>query len=406
MLRSVPHFRYNCSVLYCKGGGYAAYKQKRYVHSSAKKNVSDTEVYMNRVQKAQTICAEKVHKYEPSSFLLAKFLPHYLRSTFYAIKSFGIELSKVSLGGASSLANSAHIGDMKLVFWLEQLAKCEQLTSTNPIIRGLNDPISILLADSILKGINVDIGMLRQMLYTHKHYLHEEKVKGFTDIDSMCSFGEGTFSQMNYLLQTASLTPNLYGYTDFGVGLLEQPETDDIRNLLSDISAHIGQATAICSFIIGLKYFARKNGIVTLPIDVLAKHRLSQEDAIRLLIGKEKPEKFAEPLKASIFDIATRANDHILSSRQKLDRLKQALKDHVGRLDGSDTESKKLIDAYKDLRKGLPDCIYTPFMSAIPTVLYLERLEKCDFDVMNPRLKYKEWKLAWRSYRNYRRRAI
>lgn len=406
MLRSIRLVGRESCVLRYEGVGYSAHKSKRCLHTSSEKKGYDTDVYVNRVQKAQTICAEKVHKYDPSSFLLARFLPTCLQPTFYAIRSFGIELSKVSLGSASSFSQSARFGDIKLAFWLEQVEKCEQLGTGPGHIKGLNDPTSILLADSILKGINIDIGMLRQMIFTHKHYLHEEKVKGFTDLDSMCSFGEGTYSQMNYLLQSASLTPNLYGYSDFGVGLLEQPNTDNMRNLLSDISAHIGQATAICSFIIGLKYFVMKSGCVTLPIDILVKHAISQEDTIRLLSGKEKSVESIEKLNAAIFDVTTRANDHILAARQKLDQLKAAIKDRVEHLNENDTENKMLIDTYHNLRRGLPDCIYTPFMCAIPTVLYLERLQKYDFNVMSPRLQYREWKLAWRAYQNFRKRTI
>lgn len=300
-----------------------------------------------------------------------------------------------------SSSKPAYFADLKFAFWQEQIAKCSHLNPDKPNLQGINDPVTTLIADSLLKGISLDVQMLQQMVYSHKHYMHNAKVKGFTDLDSMCSFGEGTYSQMNYLMQSASLTPNLYGFSDFGIQLLEMPGSDDIRNYLSDLSAHLGQSTAICSFIIGLRYFAGKNGQMTLPIDVLARNELSQEDAIRMLSGREAPKGTKEKLMNASFEVTTRANDHILSARKKLQELRECIKGKVNQ-----STDPELVNSYKKLRKGLPDCLYIPLMSGIPTVLYLEKLQKCNFDVTSTKLQQKEWRLAWRSYWDYRMRKI
>ncbi|VEU21529.1 DEKNAAC102419 [Brettanomyces naardenensis] len=372
--------------------------------------------YVQRVERAQVDCDDKVQKFDPSSFLLSKFLPPFLRPTYMAIRAFNIELSKVSMGGSSlglsgssSKVKPTHFADMKFAFWDEQLDKCGELNPSKLDLHGLHDPVSTLIADSVLKGINIDLSMLKQMVYSHKHYLHNEGVRGFSTIEDMCSFGEGTYSQMNYLIQSAALTPELYDYSSFGIHLLESPATEDIRNNLSDISAHIGQATAICSFIVGLKYFAQKNGQITIPVDTLVKHRLSQEDALRMARGEPVGKEIKEALKNCVFEVSTVANDNILSARNKLQSLKDEIHTKLAELKktGDDDTNKAILEnGYRKLRKGLPDCLYSPFMSAIPTVLYLERLQKYDFDILNPRLQFKEWRLSWRAYRDYHKRVF
>ncbi|QPG73473.1 hypothetical protein FOA43_000784 [Brettanomyces nanus] len=377
--------------------------------------VSDLDLYARRVQRARSDCTDKVHKFDPSSFLLSKFYPPFLQPIFIALKAFNIELARISMGSASTSSSKPYFADMKFTFWDDQIDKVSQISShsspQNSTLHGINDPISILIADSLTKGIRLDLSIFKQIIYSHKHYLHNEKTKGFSNIDSMCSFGEGTCSQTNYLLQSICLTPGLYKYSDFGVNLLELPETESIRNSLSDICAHIGQATAVCSFIIGLKYYAQKNGQIALPIDVLAKSGVSQEDALRMVLrGDVSDTKTREALKNAVFEVTTVANDHIISARSKLQALKDSIKTKVNEIEKKDDSKTDiehaLLKGYTSLKKGLPDCLYTPFMASIPTVLYLERLQKYDFDVLNPKLQFKEWRLAYRAYRDYNKRTF
>lgn len=354
--------------------------------------------YESKVDRAKVDCLDKVKKYDPSSLLLSKFLPTYLESTYIGIRAFNTELSKVSNTPVGS--SKAAFADVKFSFWRDQIDKCSRVNPLQPDLAGIKDPVSVLLADTFVKGINIDPEMLKQMVYTHQHFLKEEAVRGFANSDAICSYGEGINSQINYMMQSACLTPGLYGYSDFGVSILEEPHTEEIRNGLSDVSAHIGQATAICSFIIGLKYFAQRSGQVFLPQDVLAKNGLSQESTLRYLQGESDSET-NEKLKNAIFTTTTTANDHILSARMKLEKIKADIAKIV-----QQSSDEYVKDAFKEVRNGLPDCLFVPFMSAIPTVLYLERLQKADFDVTSPKLQFKEYRLAWRAYWDYRGRKI
>ena len=116
---------------------------------------------------------------------------------------------------------------------------------------------------------------------------------------------------------------------------------------------------------------------------------------------KEKAEA-QEKLQNVVFETAVTANDHLLSARLKLKQVRE----DIQKLVQSKPHDNLLQRSQKKWRKGIPDVIFIPFMNAIPTSLYLEKLEKNDFNIYSPKLKQKEWRLGWRSFRNYYKRAI
>lgn len=366
---------------------------------------SSIDPYTEKVNKARFDCVEQISKTDPSTLMISKLYPEYLRDAFIAFKSLNIELSKISFGFQPGASNkSKEFNNLKFSFWLQQLEKCETLTMSNSsnIIRNLNEPCTILLADITLKNLNFDISMLKQMIHSHKHFYNNNSSSGFRNLDEICSFGEGTHSQMNYLMQSILLSPQLSGFSDAGIKLLELPNSNDLRNNLTDISAHLGQATAISSFLIGLKYFAEKKQTLMLPSDTLTKYRLPEEVCLRYLQGNEiedNTNNIKELMKNVIFDVATLANDHLISARTKL----KTVKDQIHQFSSNNDDIRKLI---KNEKKGFPDCLFLPYISGLPTILYLERLEKYDFDMLHPNLMYKEWRLAFRTWNAERTRSF
>ena len=45
-------------------------------------------------------------------------------------------------------------------------------------------------------------------------------------------------------------------------------------------------------------------------------------------------------------------------------------------------------------------------MPAVSTGLWLERLQKCDFDIFREELRRREWKLPWKAYFAHRRKVF
>lgn len=368
---------------------------------------TQTDPYTDRVEKARFDCTAALGRADPSSVLLSKMYPAYLRDSFVAFRALNMELSKVSFGfQPGATAKSREFSNLKFAFWLQQVEACETLTLENAgtVLPRVNEPCTVLLADTVLRHLRLDAGMLKQMVHSHQHFYNHNSAAGFRSLDDVCSFGEGTFSQMNYLMQSVLLSPQLSGFADPGVALLELPGSDDLRHGLTDISAHLGQATAVGSFLVGLRYFAEKKHTLMLPTDTLTKHRLSEEACLRYLQGRaaDADPDTKERLKNVVFDMATRANDHLISARTKLDLVKT----HVQQLAAAPDTPAPVRSLLRHQKRGLPDCLFLPYLSGLPTTLYLERLEKYDFDLLHPNLMYKEWRLAFRLWNAERTRSL
>lgn len=328
-----------------------------------------------------------------SSYLIAQYVPEPARNAFLAIRAFNLEVNKISDGGgnsksiASKMSASTGISsaDIKFKFWSDQLDKVFQ-------DKEVNEPVAILLQDSLRKGLNLEIEYFQKFLQTRRHFL---KARGFNNVNDICSYGEGTYSQLNYMTQALLLLPLIL---PSAISLLE--ESTSLQGRISDIAAHLGQATAVGAMILGANYYASRNH-VTLPVDLMTKFDLSQEELLRLTQGhikdKEEIESVKEKVKSVVYETAVVANDHIITARTKL---KESQEEIAGLVRGN-----KKFQARK-WRRNLPDVIFTPFMVGIPTVLYLQKLEKYDFDVLHPKLQQKEWRLAWVSFRDYHLRRI
>ncbi|CAN3374460.1 hypothetical protein DIURU_000665 [Diutina rugosa] len=341
--------------------------------------------------------------HDRSSYVLAQYIPEPARPAFLATRAFNIEINKINDGGSNlgsvkSQASSAmsrqmgaSISDLKFKFWSDTLHK---------VFAGGDapaEPIALLLRDSLENDINLNIDHFLRFLQTRKQFL---KGSTFSTTNDICAYGEGTYSQLNYEVQAALLSPSI---SPSVIKLLQR--SMELQGLVSDIAAHIGQATAVSSMILGMQYYAQSQNRVTLPIDLMTKNDLSQEHLLRLAQGHisntSEQEEIRSKLKNVVFETAVTANDHILSARSKLDTIKR----EVERIT-NESDEKLIRTQSKKWKGGIPDVIFTPYMVAIPTVLYLEKLQKLDFDVFAKKMQQKEWKLGYKSFRSYYSRSI
>lgn len=339
-----------------------------------------------------------------SSYLLAQYIPEPARNAFLAVRGFGLEVNKISDGGANSGARAARAlsqlssslgistADMKFKFWSDKLSDVFSGRGT------VNEPTMVLLRDALENNLNLDISYFQQFLQTRRHFL----LSGlFANTEAICSYGEGTYSQMNYATQAVLLSPSI---SPLVVRLLEI--SPKLQSHVGDIAAHIGQLTAVSSMILGLLYYASTRNQVTLPTDLMTKFELSQEDFLRLAQGHlsdaAQAAEVREKLQNVVFETAVTANDHMLAARSKLDQLRREISEVLQARPNDELMRKNS----RKWRRGIPDVIFTPFMVSLPTLLYLEKLGKHDFDLLSEKLKRKEWRLAWRSFRSYYKREI
>ncbi|EGV65666.1 hypothetical protein CANTEDRAFT_112535 [Yamadazyma tenuis ATCC 10573] len=327
-----------------------------------------------------------------SSYLLAQYMPEPTRDAFLAIRAFNLEINKIApkqSSGPSPLGVSAV--DLKFKFWSDLLTRI----FTNPDSdTNIGEPIAFLLRDALRNNLNLELSCLHQFLQSRRHFLNSS---GFNSTDDICAYGEGTYSQLNYLTQGLLLSP---GISPSAISLLEHSRR--LQGLVSDVAAHIGQATAVASMVLGSKYYASKNS-VTVPVDVMTRHDVSQEQFLRLAQGHDQDMAATrQSLQNCFYDVAVVANDHILTARQKL----QEIREETAKVVKSNPNDKLLQKNHRKWRHGIPDVIFLPFMVSIPTTLYLRRLEKNDFDIFAPAMDAKEWRLAWTSFRGYYQRRI
>ena len=195
------------------------------------------------------------------------------------------------------------------------------------------------------------------------------------------------------------------------------------------IASHIGKAAGIVAVLRGLPLVAfppppqhhsnrsglggnldtqrSSQGAVTLPLDVMADAGVREEDVLRQ--GAEAP-----GLRDAVFAIATRASDHLITARQMLKNVRagedvghefeheaEEEHQHYRRSSGGTGVGTKNREQNKEI-----DRAFGVFMPAVATSLWLEKLQKHDFDVFREELRRRDWRLPWRAYWGFRRRMF
>jgi NADH dehydrogenase [ubiquinone] 1 alpha subcomplex assembly factor 6 len=269
------------------------------------------------------------------------------------------------------------------------------------------EPVAVLLA-----GVDQDLqrrtngkshlskSWLNKILNTREKYVGN---RPFTTLSDLEEYGEGTYSTLSYLMLSAY----------------------PLNSLTADhLASHIGKATGIAAILRGLPLVAfpptpthhasnamggalgsPPQAAVVLPLDIMAQAAVQEEQVLRQ--GPDAPN-----LKDAVFSVATRANDHLLTAREMLKNLKKG--EDVGHAyeyaeDMERAESalssngvkQKACDQMNDVSRG-----FGVLLQAASTSLWLEKLQKADFDVFHADLRKMDWKLPWRLMMANRRQSI
>jgi len=285
-------------------------------------------------------------------------------------------------------------------FWRDNLTRT--FASTPP-----KEPVAILLHHALVSlqsrypgtSTNVMKGWFMKVINTREQYMDN---RPYTSLDALETYAENTYSTLMYL--TLANLP--------------------LQSMAADhVASHIGKATGIAAVLRGLPLIAfppppnhhsnnaafnsalgggqgGRQGAVVLPLDVMAEAGVKEEEVLRQ--GADAP-----GLKDAIFTVATRANDHLITAREMIKNLQQGKEaghdfEHAGE-DGHQyiESSYKNSSQAEDVERG-----FGVFIPAVSTRLWLERLEKLDFDVFRPELRAREWTLPWKAYVGYTRRRI
>ncbi|PQE15597.1 squalene phytoene synthase protein [Rutstroemia sp. NJR-2017a BBW] len=342
---------------------------------------------------ARAYCSSLVQKFDSPSYTLQTFVPSSTRDAYLAIRALNIELARIP-----DLVSNPTVGALRMQFWRDNLNRT--FAKTPP-----KEPVAILLHHALTslqsryEGITTSVmkGWFMKVINTREQYMDN---RPYANLEAVEMYAENTYSTLMYL--TLAALP--------------------LNSMAVDhVASHIGKATGIAAVLRGLPLIAfppspnhhsnnaafggalggnagSRQGAVVLPLDIMAEAGVKEEEVLRQ--GAEAP-----GLKDAIFKVATRANDHLITAREMLKNL-QAGKDAGHEFEHQDEEGHLYHDSSEDTQVNDLERGFGILMQAVPTRLWLEKLEKVDFDVFRPELRAREWKLPYKAYWAYTRRTI
>lgn len=339
-----------------------------------------------------TVLLTATRKFDSPSFTLQTFIPPSAKDAYLSIRALNIELARIP-----DLVSNPTVGALRMQFWRDNLTRT--FANTPP-----KEPVAILLHNALQSlqerhpGTSTAVmkGWLMKVINAREQYMDN---RPYTNMEALETYAENTYSTLMYL--TLAALP--------------------IHSVATDhVASHIGKATGIAAVLRGLPLLAfppppnhhsnhaalsggnngARQGHVVLPLDIMAEAGVKEEDIFRQ--GADAP-----GLKDAIFIVATRANDHLITAREMMKNLQQGKEaghdfEHEGEEGHQYAErGSKSSSQADDIERG-----FGVLMPALSTRLWLENLEKCDFDIFRPELRSREWRLPWKGYWAYSRRSI
>ena len=301
---------------------------------------------------------------------------------YVAIRAFNIELARIP-----DAVSMPQIGAMRMQFWRDTIDKTFNLAPPS-------EPVAILLASYLQQGFKLNKTWFQRIITARDRKLTHP---GFTNMAELESYAESTYSTLLYL--TLSALP--------------------LKSLTMDhLASHIGKAAGIVAVLRGVPLLAfppppnlhsnnpagmglpptrEKQGIITLPLDVMSQCGVREEDIFRNGAS-------AAGIRDAVFTVATRASDHLITARTMLKNVNefQDPGHEFEHMNEEGHEYSKYESGFRkspEKRKEENDRGFGIVMGpAVSTQLWLNRLQKVDFDIFHESLRRVEWKLpfiAW-----------
>lgn len=169
------------------------------------------------------------------------------------------------------------------------------------------------------------------------------------------------------------------------------------------LASHIGKACGIIAVLRGIPVLAApgqpiktptgdaapvREPSLLLPLDVMAEEGVKEEEVFRQ--GPNAP-----GLQDAVFKVATRANDHLITVREMLNRLKEG--EDPGHEFEHEGEAEHIYDGANDTTNEIRHS-FGLLLEAVPAAQYLENLEKVNFDPFAVRSN--GWRLPWRIWQS------
>ncbi|CCU75095.1 phytoene synthase-like precursor [Blumeria hordei DH14] len=344
---------------------------------------------------ARSYCSNLLKKFDSPSYTLQTFIPRSVKDAYLSIRAFNIELARIP-----DLVSNRAIGSLRMQFWRDNITQ----TFSNAPPR---EPVAILLHHALNtlrerhpdSSTNMMKAWFLKVIDARELYMDN---RSYPSLDALEVYSENTYSTLLYLSLAALPMHSV---------------------AIDHIASHIGKAIGITAVLRGLPLIAfppppnhhsksfsssatageganRRQGTIVLPLDVMAEAGVKEEDIFRQ--ASQAPR-----LKDAVFIVATRANDHLITAREMIKNLQKGHGIEHGHNHGDDIncgndEPHKNASLYvSDIERS-----FGFLMHAVPTRLWLEKLERLDFDIFREEMRARDWLLPWKSYLAYSRRSF
>ncbi|PHH69963.1 hypothetical protein CDD80_6336 [Ophiocordyceps camponoti-rufipedis] len=254
---------------------------------------------------------------------------------------------------------------MRLKFWQDSL---DRTFSDHPP----REPICILLHQA-LRQLELRAGgdasrqsikfWVSRLVRTRQRYMDN---RPFPNLAALEDYAENTYSTLMYA--TLAFLP------------LRSTQLDHL-------ASHMGKANGIVATLRGIPYLSSppqpiqtpkgasapspRTPVLLLPLDIMSTAGVKEEAVFRK--GPSAP-----GLQDAVFKVATRAHDHLLTAREMLARLTRG-EDAGHEYEHGGEEDHVYGGGDDDVRMELRRC-FGVFLEAVPAGVYLDALEKVNFD--------------------------
>lgn len=365
-------------------------QSRRCFSNTARRLVPTPSASSAEVKAAVAYCSSLCRQYDSPSYTLQYFIPPQTLPAYLAIHAFHIEVARIP-----DVVSSPAVGSVRMQFWRNTINAT--FDSQPP-----ENPIAILLASVLSSGYKLNKTWFHKIINVRDHKLSHP---GFTSVSELESYAESTYSTMLYL--TLSALP-LHSLT------------------MDHLASHIGKAAGICAVLrgfpllafpppanqnasspgaIGLPTGRDAQGVITLPLDAMSSSGVREEEIFRR--GGN-----ATGIRDAAFTVATRASDHLITAREMLKNIK-SLEDPGHEYEHMHDEGHDYSKYDSGVRLGVDrrteefEKGFSTIMGpAVSTQLWLDRLQKCDFDLFHNSMRQPDFKLPFVAWLRNRRQEF
>ncbi|XP_068621457.1 NADH dehydrogenase (ubiquinone) complex I, assembly factor 6 [Battus philenor] len=274
-------------------------------------------------QNGLNYCADIVRQHDYENFLATLLMTKVIRSPALVVRAFNVEVARVQ-----DQTSDPQTAAFRVQFWLDTLntiyKKDQSLSNVpaNPVAKELF---------KVCKTYNIPKRHLEKLVLSRSNLL---KSRYFRTLEDLEKYVDETVSSIFHLLLSLA----------------------GIKDIHADHAAsHLGKSQGLANTLRSI-HVSNHHKMVALPLDILMKYNVSQEDVLR--------EVDSEKMRQVTFDVASRANSHLEKAR----------------------------------RINVPKVANQIFLPAIAVESYLSKLQKKHFNLFDKSLQRGNTTLAFKLY--------